>query len=46
MLWRRFDDLDDKKAERAVSLSMDKLCSVGKILEKTAKITWSYEVVA
>ncbi len=36
--------IDDKKAERAVSLSMEKMCSVAKILEKTAKITWSYEV--
>lgn len=43
--YQLFGAIDDKKAERAVSLSMDKLCSVGKILEKTAKITWSYEVV-
>lgn len=44
--YQLFGAIDDKKAERAVSLSMDKMCSVGKILEKTAKITWSYEVVA
>lgn len=43
--YQLFGAIDDKKAERAVSLSMDKMCSVGKILEKTAKITWSYEVV-
>jgi uncharacterized OsmC-like protein len=32
-----------KKIERAVTLSMDKYCSVTKIIEKTAKIT--YEIV-
>ena len=34
---------DLKKAEKAVQLSMDKYCSVTKILEKTANIT--HEVV-
>ena len=37
--------MDDKKVKRAVDLSMEKLCSVKLILEKTAKITWSWEVV-
>ncbi len=36
-------DLNLKKIERAVSLSMDKYCSVTKIMEKTAKIT--HEIV-
>jgi putative redox protein len=36
-------DLNMKKIERAVSLSMDKYCSVTKILEKSANIT--YEIV-
>ena len=31
--------VDTKKAERAVQLSMDKYCSVTKIMEKTAQIT-------
>ncbi len=35
--------VDLKKAEKAVQLSMDKYCSVTKILEKTATIT--HEVV-
>lgn len=34
-------DLDDKKALRAVTLSMEKYCSVSAILEKTAKITFN-----
>ena len=35
--------IDEKKAQRAMELSMDKYCSVAKTLEKTAKIT--YELV-
>ncbi len=34
-------DIDQKKAERAVKLSMEKYCSVTKIMEKTANITHS-----
>ena len=36
-------DLNMKKIERAVNLSMDKYCSVTKIMEKSAKIT--HEIV-
>lgn len=39
-----FGDLDESKVERAVSLSMEKYCSVARILEKTAKITWDYAI--
>lgn len=34
-------EVDPKKLDRAVNLSMEKYCSVTKILEKTAKITHS-----
>ena len=37
-------DIDPKKVERAVRLSMEKYCSVGFILSKSCEITWSYEV--
>jgi len=37
--------LDEKKVARAIDLSLTKYCSVSKTLEKTAKITSSYEVV-
>ncbi|PAU93679.1 osmotically inducible protein OsmC [Aliifodinibius salipaludis] len=37
-------DLDEKKVERAINLSLDKYCSVTKTLEKTSKITHSYEI--
>lgn len=36
--------MDPKKVEKAISLSVDKYCSVARILEKTARITWSYEL--
>lgn len=36
--------LDPEKVERAVNLSMEKYCSVSRILEKTARITWSWTI--
>ena len=41
-----YGDLDVDKAKRAVDMSMEKYCSVAKIVEKTAKITWESNVVA
>ena len=40
-----YGDLDVDKAKRAVDMSMEKYCSVAKILEKTAKITWETNVL-
>jgi len=37
-------DIDFEKAQRAADLSIEKYCSVAKILEKTAKITYSVKV--
>ncbi len=37
-------DIDQAKAERAASLSMEKYCSVAKTLEKTATITHSLTI--
>ena len=37
-------DLDREKVSKAVSLSMDKYCSVAKMLEKTAKITYDFTI--
>lgn len=39
-------DVDVAKAERAIALSMEKYCSVSKMLEPLATITTSFEVVA
>lgn len=38
-------DLNEKKVARAVELSAEKYCSVSKMLEKTAEMTHTYEVV-
>lgn len=37
-------DLDPEKVKRAIQLSEDKYCSVHKIIEKTANITWSFTI--
>lgn len=37
-------DLNPKKVERAIALSMEKYCSVSIMIEKTAKIDWSFEI--
>lgn len=37
-------DLDPTKVERAVDLSITKYCSVARTLEKTAEITYSFEI--
>jgi putative redox protein len=34
------NDLDDDKVKRAIQLSAEKYCSVSKILEPTAEISW------
>ena len=39
-----YGDIDPNKAERAVNLSMEKYCSVAMILQKSAKISWSWEI--
>ena len=36
--------LDEQKVERAIELSVNQYCSVGKMLEKTAQITYSYTI--
>ncbi len=37
-------DLEDKKVERAINLSLEKYCSVSKALEKGSEISYSYEI--
>ena len=38
--------LQEKKVERAVSLSMEKYCSVARLLEKTAELSWDWKIIA
>jgi putative redox protein len=44
--FKLFGKLDKDKAEKAVNLAVDKYCSVAKTLEKTAKVTHSFEIIA
>lgn len=37
-------DLDPDKVRRAIELSLDKYCTVSKILEKTVPITYSFSI--
>ncbi len=40
-------DIDDKKAERACRLSMEKMCSVSLMLKAGGvEVTWEYEVIS
>ncbi|HTH56456.1 MAG TPA: OsmC family protein [Cyclobacteriaceae bacterium] len=44
--FRLYGNINKDKAEKAVSLSIEKYCSVAKTLEKNAKITHSFEVIS
>jgi putative redox protein len=43
--FKLYGDLDNDKADKAVTLAVDKYCSVAKTLEKTAKVTYSFEII-
>jgi putative redox protein len=43
--FKLFGNIDIDKAQRAVQLSVGKYCSVAKTLEKTARVTFSVEVI-
>ncbi|HYG19321.1 MAG TPA: OsmC family protein [Ohtaekwangia sp.] len=43
--FKLYGDLDNDKADKAVTLAVDKYCSVAKTLEKTARVTYSFEIV-
>lgn len=43
--YQLFGDIDEQKAEKAIRLSVEKYCSVGLIIGKSADITWSYEII-
>jgi putative redox protein len=45
LVFSLYGQIDPEKAQRAVQLSMEKYCSVAKILEKTAKISWAVEIL-
>jgi putative redox protein len=43
--YKLFGNIDADKAQKAVSLAVEKYCSVAKTLEKTAKVTYSFEII-
>lgn len=44
IVFKFWGNIDEKKAKRAADLSMQKYCSVTKILEKTANITYELKL--
>ena len=44
--YKFYGKLDKDKVDKAISLSINKYCSVSRTLEKTAKITYSFEIIA
>ncbi|MCX7633483.1 MAG: OsmC family protein [Turneriella sp.] len=44
LIFRLRGSIDAAHLERAIKLSLEKYCSAAKMLEKTAKITWEYEL--
>lgn len=43
--YKLFGNLKDSKVEQAVNSSLDKYCSVSKMIEKSAEISSSWEIV-
>lgn len=39
-------NLDEKKVEKAIGMSVDQYCSVGRMIENKANIKWSYSIKA
>ncbi len=42
--YQLFGDLSPEKAEKAIKLSLDKYCSVAKIIEHTAEIKYTFSI--
>lgn len=45
VLYRLRGTLDEAAVKRAIELSEQKYCSVSAMLQKTAKLTWRYEIL-
>ena len=41
-----YGDIKEEKAKKAIDLSLDEYCSVAQILNKTAKITYDFDINA
>ena len=45
LLYRLRGKLDEQAVKHAIELSERKYCSVSSMLQKTARLTWRYEIV-
>jgi len=45
VLYRLRGELDEKAVQHAIQLSEEKYCSVSATLQKTATLTWRYEIL-
>jgi putative redox protein len=43
--YKIFGDIKSPKADRAISLSLEKYCTVTKMIDKVARITYSFEIL-
>jgi putative redox protein len=43
--YKIYGDVDPAKAEKAISMSIDKYCTVSKMIDHIAKITHSFEII-
>ena len=43
--YKVYGDVDPAKAEKAISMSIDKYCTVSKMIDGIAKITHSFEII-
>jgi putative redox protein len=44
LFFHLYGDIKESKAKRAIELSLNEYCSVAKILDKTAKITYQFDI--
>jgi putative redox protein len=43
--YKLYGDINPKKAEKAISMSIEKYCTVSKMIDKVAALTHSFEVI-
>ncbi len=43
--YKLYGDIDSSKADKAISLSVEKYCTVSKMIDQIAKITYTFEII-
>lgn len=44
--YKLYGNIQSAKADKAISLSIEKYCTVSKMIDKVAKITYSFEIIS